>query len=138
MKRQLNLFGVLALASAMTASAMAQDASTLPARNDRAPERSQASRLDTVTSGSNVRVSRLIGMNIRNSAGKTIGEINDLVLDAKTGRVRYAAVTYGGFLGIGNKMFAVPFEAFKIQREANDPNTVLVLNVTEQQLQGAG
>ena len=97
-----------------------------------------ASQVDGKTHGSNVRVSQLTGMNIQNSQGKSLGEINDLVVDANSGKIRYAAVTYGGFLGIGNKMFAVPFEAFKWQRDPNDvKETVLVLNITQQQLEGA-
>lgn len=52
--------------------------------------------------------------------------------------MQYAAVTHGGFLGIGNKMFAVPFEAFKFKPDPDDADeTVLVLNVTQQQLEGS-
>jgi sporulation protein YlmC with PRC-barrel domain len=91
--------------------------------------------VDDKTSGSNVRVSELIGMDIRNPAGEDIGEIIDLVVDARTGRLKYAAVTYGGFLGFGNKLFAVPFKAFKFQREEpGDDDVVLVLNITQDQL----
>ena len=101
-------------------------------------DRSAAGRLDSVTRGPIVRVSKLTGMNIQNQAGEGVGEINDLVLDVNTGKIRYAAVTYGGFLGIGNKMFAVPFEAFRFERDRDDANAVrLILDVTEQQLEGA-
>ncbi|MCA9130058.1 MAG: PRC-barrel domain-containing protein [Planctomycetales bacterium] len=111
-----------------------QDASTRAPRT----ERSQASRLDTVTAGANVRASQLMGMNIQNSAGEGLGEINDLVLDANTGKVKYAAVTYGGFLGIGNKMFAVPFAAFKVKSDPDDrSDVVLMLDVTQKQMEGA-
>ena len=101
-------------------------------------DRATAGQLDSRTRGANIRVSQLTGMNIQNPQGESVGGINDLVLDANTGRVRYAAVTYGGFLGIGNKMFAVPFEAFKMQRSADDPSDiVLVLDVTPEQLKGS-
>ena len=57
---------------------------------------------------------------------------------SNSGKIRYAAVTYGGFLGVGDKMFAVPWEAFSCKSEADDPdNYFLVLNVTESQLEGA-
>ena len=56
-----------------------------------------------------VRASKLIGMSIQNPEGKGVGSINDLVLDADTGRVQYAAVTYGGFLGIGQQNVCCPF-----------------------------
>lgn len=42
-------------------------------------------------------------------------KINALAINANTGKIRYAAVTYGGFLGMGDKLFAVTFEALKVQ-----------------------
>lgn len=96
------------------------------------------SKLDPKTSGKNVRVSQLNGMNIQNAEGKSVGEINDIVINASHGKVQYAAVTYGGFLGVGNKMFAVPFKAFEIKQNPEEPEEqILVLNVTQQQLEGA-
>ncbi len=47
-----------------------------------------------------VRASKMIGTNVQNPEGKNVGQINDFVIDADTGRIRYAAVTYGGFLGM--------------------------------------
>src|SRR5688572_2222995 len=110
-------------------------------RNERVPaqsDRAQAGVLDDQTSGDNIRASQLIGMNIENPNGDSLGEVNDLVIDGKSGKVRYAAVTYGGFLGVGDKMFAVPFEAFEVRRQAGDRDDyVLSLNVTQKQLEGA-
>lgn len=99
--------------------------------------RVQAGRLDSKTAGSTIRASQLIGMNIQNSQGEGVGEVNDIVLDADTGRVRYAAVTYGGLLGVGDKMFAVPFEAFECKPDPEDQDEhILVLNVAKKQLEG--
>ena len=95
-------------------------------------------RSGAVAIGTNIRVSQLIGMNIENGQGKRVGEVRDIVLDANSGRVRYMAVTYGGFLGVGNKMFAVPFEAFKCRQDPDDHEEyILVLDMTQQQLEGA-
>jgi sporulation protein YlmC with PRC-barrel domain len=100
-----------------------------------------AGALDSKTSGANVRVSQLIGLNIENPQGESVGEIHDLVVDGNTGQIRYAAVTYGGLLGLGDKLFAVPFEAFRVTRDPDDPidsnDFVMVLDVTKQQLEGA-
>ncbi len=98
----------------------------------------QVSKLDTKTTGANIRASQLIGMNIQNDQAKSVGEVNDVVIDTSTGQIRYAAVTYGGFLGVGNKMFAVPFGAFKFQQDPDhrDKN-ILVLDVTQKQLEGS-
>lgn len=121
---------------AMPALAQNNDQSSQAGQSSQKNESSAVGQLDSVTQGSNVRASKLTGMNIQNSQGKSVGAINDLVIDVSSGKIRYAAVTYGGFLGIGNKMFAVPFEAFKFQRDQGG-DTVLVLNVTQQQLEGA-
>ena len=101
-----------------------------------------AAKLDKTTQGKSLRASTLIGMDIVNAEGETVAEINDLVLDARTGNIKYVAVTYGGFLGMGDKMFAVPYQAIHIKNnpQADNPNDaepVLMLNVTEQQLEGA-
>jgi sporulation protein YlmC with PRC-barrel domain len=135
MKKILRATAALSIGALTVLPAFAQETVT-PRNPAQATNRSTASELDSVTQGANIRVSQLTGMSIQNAQGKSVGSINDLVLDANSGKVRYAAVTYGGFLGIGNKMFAVPFEAFKVQRNV-DGDTVLVLNVTQQQLEGA-
>lgn len=97
-----------------------------------------AGNLDDRTSGNSIRASQLMGMNIQNGKGESVGEIKDIVLDAKSGRVQYAAVTYGGLLGVGNKLFAVPFNAFKVQRDPDDRDDYLmVLDVTQERLDGA-
>jgi len=97
-------------------------------------------KLDKKTMGATIRASQLIGTNLKNSKGDSVGEIKDLVIDG-TGKVRYAAVTYGGFLGVGSKLFAVPFQAFRVSQNPNDPNDrgdyVLTLDVTKEQLSGA-
>ncbi len=154
MKRFLYRFSsVIVVCAAMSASlnpAAAQDARPAVEDTPRQPgqqpqqtrtqqtDRNVAGNIDSATSGSLFRASQLIGMSIQNPAGKDVGDINDLVMDANTGKIRYAAVTYGGFLGIGNKMFAVPFEAFKFERDQDDADrSVLILNINEQKLEGA-
>jgi sporulation protein YlmC with PRC-barrel domain len=98
----------------------------------------EAGRLDDKTSGTTVRASKLIGTNIKNSRGEGVGEVEDIVVDAQSGQIRYLAVSYGGFLGLGDDLFAVPYEAFKVGHERDDPeDLVLMLDVTQEQLDGA-
>ncbi len=53
-----------------------------------------------------------------------------------TGKVRYAAVSYGGFMGMGDKMYAVPMDAFIFKRDKDMffDDVTLILNVTQEQL----
>ncbi|MEZ6087717.1 MAG: PRC-barrel domain-containing protein [Pirellulaceae bacterium] len=142
---------VIALATAAifacgTFGALSAQETTHPQRVKPKQPRQQtdAGKLDAKTRGTNIRVSQLMGYNIQNSRGESVGEIKDIVIDSSTGKVRYAAVTYGGFLGLGNKLFAVPFEAFRVQvdpdeigdNDIDEDEYVLVLNVTQQQLEG--
>ncbi len=129
------ILSVALISQSATAQETVQDAQR---NRDRSPDRSQIGSLDSKTSGATIRASKLIGMNIQNEPGKDVGKVHDIVLDTNTGKARYLAVTYGGFLGFGNKLFAVPFEAFACHQDPNDRDrTLLVLNVTQQQLDGA-
>jgi len=47
---------------------------------------------------------------VKNNRHEDLGKINDLVIDMKSGEVRYAAVSFGGVAGIGSKLFAVPWQ----------------------------
>lgn len=93
--------------------------------------------LDDVTSGSQIRASQLIGQNIYNKAEESIGEINDVVMDASTGKIAYVAVSYGGMFGLGDSLFAVPFKAFKCTKEQDGDDYHLCLDVNKQQLENA-
>jgi sporulation protein YlmC with PRC-barrel domain len=56
----------------------------------------------------------LIGDSVVNRAGENLGKIEELMLDLEKGRVAYAVLSFGGFMGMGEKLFAVPFEALKL------------------------
>jgi hypothetical protein len=53
----------------------------------------------------------LVGTSVENPAGEKLGKIEDLMIDLQNGRVAYAVLSFGGFLGMGEKLFAVPFSA---------------------------
>ena len=75
----------------------------------------------------------LSGDAVVNSAGESLGNIEDLKLDVESGRIRYAVLSFGGVLGIGNKLFAVPPEALTVDTD----NKRLVLNVERERLKSA-
>ena len=54
---------------------------------------------------------KIIGSKVINLKGETLGKIEDLVVDIDTGRILYAILDFGGFLGIGSKLFPVPWES---------------------------
>jgi len=64
-----------------------------------------------------LKASDLIGTKVLGTDGKNLGTIKDLVIDPQEGDVQYAVLDFGGFAGIGDKYFAVPFEALRIDQD---------------------
>ena len=77
--------------------------------------------------------SKLIGENVLDAKGEHLGKIEDLAIDFDQGRIRYAILSFGGFMGMGEKRFAVPMQA--LQRFADDDR--LILNVDRDKLKSA-
>lgn len=77
--------------------------------------------------------STLMGDNVRNLDGDDLGDIKDIMIDIETGTVGYAVLDMGGFLGIGNKLFAVPWSSLTVDTD----NHEFVLNVEKEVLQNA-
>lgn len=80
-----------------------------------------------------LKASEVIGMNVQGLDDKKLGSIKDLVLDPETGDVQYAVLDFGGFAGIGDKYFAVPWEALQI----NQPNKKVLLDIHKKELKDA-
>src|SRR6202161_431937 len=55
----------------------------------------------------------VIGSDVFNPQNENLGKIEDIVLDAGAGRIAYAVLSFGGFLGMGDKYFAIPWNAFR-------------------------
>lgn len=122
----------LAAMLSLTGFAVAQGLGPLP------PREITAQKLNVSAMKPNLRASQVIGMAIHNPQGDNVGSVTDVVIHAESGKVRYVAVTYGGFLGIGDKLFAVPYDAFKFKVDPNSTDKhVLVLDVTQKQMEGA-
>ena len=75
----------------------------------------------------------LLGNDVFNAAGEDLGEIKEIMLDMRSGRVSYAVLTFGGFLGMGEKLFAVPWEALKLDTKEKR----FVLDVSKTKLESA-
>ena len=77
--------------------------------------------------------STLAGDHVRNPEGEDLGKVEEIMLDVATGRVAYAVLSFGGFLGMGSKLFALPWEALTLDED----NHEFVLNVSKQKLENA-
>jgi len=59
----------------------------------------------------------LVGNDVFNLQGEDIGDIKEIMLDMRTGRVGYAVLSFGGFMTVGEKLFAVPWDALTLDTE---------------------
>jgi len=75
----------------------------------------------------------LIGDDVYNHSDEELGDIKEIMLDMRTGQIAYAVLSFGGILGMGDKLFAVPWERLTL-----DPvNKRFLLNVEKGQLKDA-
>lgn len=79
------------------------------------------------------KASIFMGSSVMNTQGEKLGKIEDLVIDPATGRITYAALSYGSILGLGGKLFAVSWDALKLQSDGK----TFVLNVPKETLENA-
>jgi sporulation protein YlmC with PRC-barrel domain len=73
-----------------------------------------------------LKASDLIGTKVEGVDGKNLGSIKDLVIDPESGDIQYAVLDFGGFAGIGDKYFAVPWQA--LQRDQDKKRLALDLH----------
>ena len=82
-----------------------------------------------------VKASDLVGKKIENTSKDNLGDIKELVLDPRRSRVSYIVMKSGGFLGMGDKLFAIPWQAIKFDRK--EKKDELVLNVSKERFEKA-
>src|SRR6185312_11384570 len=75
----------------------------------------------------------LLGNDVYNGAEEDLGDIKEFMIEMSSGRIAYAVLSFGGFLGMGDKLFAVPWEALKL----DTGNHRFVLNVDREALKNA-
>jgi hypothetical protein len=75
----------------------------------------------------------LLGEDVVNGANENLGDIKEIMLDMQTGQVAYAVLAFGGFLGLGEKLFAVPWQALHL----DTANKRFVLDVDKERLKTA-
>ncbi len=77
--------------------------------------------------------SSLIGEDVVNDQEDDLGDIKEIMIDMRSGQVAYAVLAFGGFLGLGEKLFAVPWQALQL----DTVNKRFVLSVDKERLKSA-
>jgi len=75
----------------------------------------------------------LEGNNVTNARGDDLGSIEHIMLDVPSGHIAYAVLSFGGILGMGDKLFAVPWRALKL----NTVDKCFMLEASKERLEGA-
>ncbi len=98
---------------------------------------------DTTISGSDhlgdketvslIAASKVNGTSVYNTAGDPLGHIHDIMLDKRSGQVKYAVLSFGGFLGIGEKYHPLPWN----QLSYSERHGGYVVNLDRNRLEGA-
>jgi hypothetical protein len=103
---------------------------TQPAQPEKTKPAGQHVQVATV-----LRTSTIEGMKVRNPQNEDLGHVKELVVDVESGQVKYAALSFGGVLGVGDKLFAVPWKALVLK--SGEKERYFVLNVDKQKLEHA-
>lgn len=80
-----------------------------------------------------IRAKKVIGTTVKDTSGKKIGEIEDVILDKASNNIMFAVVGFGGLLGIAEKYHPVPWSALNY----NEAENAYVVNYTKSQLEAA-
>jgi sporulation protein YlmC with PRC-barrel domain len=75
----------------------------------------------------------LIGNKVYNNEDEKLGDIMDIMVNIHSGHIEYMIIEFGGFLGIGEKLFAVPFKALALDTERH----AFILNQKREVLENA-
>ena len=77
--------------------------------------------------------SSLSGEDVKNTQGESLGDVKDIMLDTENNRVAYYVLSFGGLFGLGDKLFAIPPEAMKL----NTNDNCFILNIDKDRLKEA-
>lgn len=75
----------------------------------------------------------LQGDKVKNTEGEDLGEIKSIMLDLGHGRIAYAVLSFGGIMGLGDKLFALPWSALELDTEDH----AFILDVPKERLEAA-
>lgn len=89
----------------------------------------------TTSSGhtSAIRVSKVLGTKVQSPAGQKIGKVEDVIVDKESNNIMFAVLSFGGFIGMGEKYHPVPWSSLDYDEAQN----AYVVNYTKEQLEQA-
>jgi hypothetical protein len=87
---------------------------------------------DTKEIGRLISSGKVAGTSVENPNGDNLGHIRDVMIDKVSGEVAYAVLKYGSFLGVGGKLFALPWDVL----EYDTARSAYVVDIPEDQLRG--
>lgn len=108
-----------------TDPAAAEAAAAEAAANAAAEEVAASGKVAQQQAMNELRVDWITGTTVTAPDGSAIGRINDLIVDGETGDMIAAIIGVGGFLGIGTKQIAVPFDQLSINYDAQEVTSEL-------------
>jgi sporulation protein YlmC with PRC-barrel domain len=119
---------VLGLALAATASAQTPSRpATEPSTSRQDTSRAEPERRAWTPERNAVESRRLIGMQVRSTQGKEIGEIEQLIVDRTDGKISHVVLSRGGVLGVGGQKVVVPWSDVKIQPDTENRNRMVAM-----------
>lgn len=80
-----------------------------------------------------VKTKEVIGVKVKNIAQEDLGKIEEILLDKRTGQVCYVVLSFGGFLGMGDKLFALPWNSLHYDTKQD----CFILGVDKEKLKNA-
>jgi hypothetical protein len=89
--------------------------------------------MTSITSGSLIAADKVQGTNVYDLAGEKIGSVDDIMIDKASGRAIYAVMSFGGFLGLGEKYHPLPWATLKYDPQKGG----YVVNIDKKRLEGA-
>ena len=87
----------------------------------------------SITSGTLIAAEKVKGTDVYNRAGEKLGSVEDIMIDKVSGRAIYAVMSFGGFLGMGEKQHPLPWATLKYDTQKGG----YVVNLDKKQLEGA-
>jgi hypothetical protein len=87
----------------------------------------------SITAGTLIAAEKVKGTDVYNRAGEKLGSVEDIMIDKVSGRAIYAVMSFGGFLGMGEKHHPLPWATLKYDTQKGG----YVVNLDKKQLEGA-